>query len=175
MAAANTEILANYREQKKSLEKLAATARKQMQARLTELLVEAASIHVDYRNDFGEIPELPGTVKTFTVTDGKKKPEAPTTDAVVTGKKIGGLRRSLNAAIKNGDTARANELATQIKELGGTVDLDNDNAGAGEPAAELTAEAVPQVDRGADEVEGIEAEQPPAAAAGVETAEEAWI
>jgi hypothetical protein len=129
--AANAEVLANYREQKKNLEKLATTARKQMQTRYSELLVEAAGIQADYKNDFGVNPDVPAAVKTFTLSDGKKKPDsaAPASEAVVNGKKVGGLRRSLNAAVKNGDTARANELATQIKELGGTVELQ-----AGEPA-----------------------------------------
>ena len=173
MAAANADVLANYRDQKKNLEKLAATARKQMQVRFTELLAEAASIQADFKNDFGANPELPATVRTFTLSDGKKKPEttAPASDALVTGKKIGGLRRSLKAAIKNGETARVNELATRIKELGGTVDLDDETAGAAEPAAK----AAPQLDRGADEAEEVEAEQPVAAAAGAESVDEAWI
>ena len=133
MAAANAEVLANYREQKKNLEKLATTARKQMQTRYSELLVEAAGIQADYKNDFGVNPDLPAAVKTFTLSDGKKKPDAaaPASEAVVNGKKVGGLRRSLNAAVKNGDTARAAELTTQIKALGGTVEPE-----AGEPATD---------------------------------------
>jgi hypothetical protein len=141
--AANAEVLANYREQKKNLEKLATTARKQMQTRYSELLVEAAGIQADYKNDFGVNPDLPAAVKTFTLSDGKKKPDvaAPASEAVVNGKKVGGLRRSLNAAVKNGDVARANELATQIKELGGTVELQ-----AGEPAADPAEEDLSEIE-----------------------------
>ena len=178
MAAANADVLVNYREQKKNLEKLATTARKQMQARLTELLAEAASIQSDFKNDFGANPELPASVKTFTLSDGKKKSDAlaPATDAMVAGKKIGGLRRSLKAAIRNGETARADELATQIKELGGTVDLDSEN---GAPA-EVAADPIPQASAGdvADggNIEEIEPEQLAAAVAGPsEDAQEAWI
>ena len=177
MAAANADVLVNYREQKKNLEKLATTARKQMQARLTELLAEAASIQSDFKNDFGANPELPASVKTFTLSDGKKKPDAaaPATDAMVAGKKIGGLRRSLKAAIRNGETARAGELATQIKELGGTVDLDSENEN-GAPA-ELAADPIPQASAGdAASIEEIEPEQLAAAvAAPGEDAQEAWI
>jgi hypothetical protein len=177
MAAANADVLVNYREQKKNLEKLATTARKQMQARLTELLAEAASIQSDFKNDFGANPELPASVKTFTLSDGKKKSDAlaPATDAMVAGKKIGGLRRSLKAAIRNGETARAGELATQIKELGGTVDLDSENEN-GAPA-ELAADPIPQASAGdAASIEEIEPEQLAAAvAAPGEDAQEAWI
>jgi len=177
MAAANADVLVNYREQKKNLEKLATTARKQMQARLTELLAEAASIQSDFKNDFGANPELPASVKTFTLSDGKKKSDAlvPATDAMVAGKKIGGLRRSLKAAIRNGETARAGELATQIKELGGTVDLDSENE-HGAPA-EVAADPIPQASAGdAASIEEIEPEQLAAAvAAPGEDAQEAWI
>jgi hypothetical protein len=180
MAAANADVLVNYREQKKNLEKLATTARKQMQARLTELLAEAASIQSDFKNDFGANPELPASVKTFTLSDGKKKSDAlaPATDAMVAGKKIGGLRRSLKAAIRNGETARAGELATQIKELGGTLDLASENE-SGAPT-EVVADPIPQASAGdvADggNIEEIEPEQLAAAVAGPsEDAQEAWI
>ena len=63
MAAANADVLVNYREQKKNLEKLATTARKQMQGRFTELLAEAASIQADFKNDFGANPELPANAR----------------------------------------------------------------------------------------------------------------
>ena len=54
-------------------------------------------------------------MKTFTVGENKK-PAA--TDAQATGKKIGGLRRSLNAAIKKNDSLRAIELTKQLEALG---------------------------------------------------------
>jgi hypothetical protein len=97
---------------------------------------------------------------------------------MVAGKKIGGLRRSLKAAIRNGETARAGELATQIKELGGTVDLDNETE-HGAPA-EVAADPIPQASAGdvgdAGNIEEIEPEQLAAAVAGPsEDAQEAWI
>src|ERR1039457_6738629 len=88
-AATATDVLANYRDSKKNLDKLATAARKQMQARFTELLAEAAGIQADFKNDFGVNPELPATVKTFTLGDKKK---AEPTDAVANGKKVGGVR-----------------------------------------------------------------------------------
>ena len=162
MAAANAEVLANYREQKKNLEKLATTARKQMQTRYSELLVEAAGIQADYKNDFGVNPDVPAAVKTFTLSDSKKKPEtaAPASEAVVNGKKIGGLRRSLNAATKKGETARALELATQIQALGGTIEPQ-----AGEPA----------VDPAEEDLSELDAPPPPVTNAGDPEANENWI
>jgi hypothetical protein len=114
-AATAVDVLANYRDSKKNLDKLAAAARKQMQARFTELLAEAAGIQADFKNDFGVNPELPATVKTFTL--GEKKKTAPTV-AVANGKKIGGLRRSLAAAIKNGETARVTQISIALAALG---------------------------------------------------------
>jgi hypothetical protein len=114
-----------------------------MQTRYSELLVEAAGIQADYKNDFGANPDLPAAVKTFTLSDGKKKPDAaaPASEAVVNGKKVGGLRRSLNAAVKNGDAARAAELTTQIKALGGTVEPQ-----AGEPAGDPAEEDLSEIE-----------------------------
>src|ERR1035438_6272379 len=112
-AATAVEVLASYRDQKKNLDKLATAARKQMQLRFTELLVEAAGIQADFKNDFGVNPDLPAAVKAFTL--GKK---TEPTDAVANGKKIGGLRRSLTAAIKNGETARIAEVTAQLAALG---------------------------------------------------------
>jgi hypothetical protein len=86
-----------------------------MQSRFTELLVEAAGIQNEFKASFGTNPEVPGVVKTFTITD-KKKPAA--TAAEQNGKKVGGLRRSLAAAIKNGDTAKVTEVSAQLTALG---------------------------------------------------------
>ena len=129
-AATNTEVLANYREQKKTLEGLAIKARKQMQVRFTELLAEAASIMADYKTDFGVNPDVPATVKTFTLSDGKKKTTepVPATPAVTAnGPKIGGLRRSLAAAIKNDDAAKIAEVTAQLAAFGVDVTAVADN------------------------------------------------
>src|SRR3954454_16842880 len=95
------DVITDYREQKKKLDQLAAAARKQMQARYTALLTEAGEIQREFKSAFGANPDLPGPVRTFAVCDDKKP---VSTDAQTTGKKIGGLRRSLNAAIKNNDS-----------------------------------------------------------------------
>jgi hypothetical protein len=115
MSTTTTDILTEYREQKKKIDQLAAAARKQMQSRYTALLTEAAELQGEFKTHFGASPELPGTVKTFTVGENKK-PTA--TDAQATGKKIGGLRRSLNAALKKGDIDRSREIASQLTALG---------------------------------------------------------
>jgi hypothetical protein len=132
-AATATDVLATYRDSKKNLDKLAGAARKQMQARFTELLVEAAGIQADFKNDFGVNPELPGTVKSFTL--GTKKKAEPT-DAVANGKKIGGLRRSLAAAVKNGETERIAEITAQLAAFGVDVAAAADNSA---PAPALAA------------------------------------
>ena len=111
----NLDVITDYREQKKKLDQLAAAARKQMQARYTALLTEAGEIQGEFKSAFGTNPDLPATVKTFTVGENKKP---ASTDAQATGKKIGGLRRSLNAAIKKNDSLRAIELTKQLEALG---------------------------------------------------------
>ena len=153
-AATATDVLANYRDSKKNLDKLATAARKQMQARFTELLAEAAGIQADFKNDFGVNPELPATVKTFTL--GEKKKAEPT-DAVANGKKIGGLRRSLTAAIKNGETTRIAEISAQLAALG--IDVAAPEAPAPAPKPTPVAAAEPEGDdeengSGADPVDG---------------------
>jgi hypothetical protein len=166
--ATSSDVLASYRDQKKQLDKLAVTARKQMQARMTELLTEAAGIQADFKADFGVNPELPACVKTFTLSDGKKKDE-PASDTAANGKKIGGLRRSLSAAVKKGDTTRAIELATQIRELGGTVELDANGgtapvaAPAEDPGEPAEVDEAPETEEvpAAEEVEGTEGEAAP--------------
>ena len=111
----NVDVIKDYREQKKKLDQLAAAARRQMQARYLDLVIEAAEVQGEFKSAFGTNPDLPTTVKTFTVGENKK-PAA--TDAQATGKKIGGLRRSLNAAIKKNDSLRAIELTKQLEALG---------------------------------------------------------
>jgi hypothetical protein len=153
-AATATDVLANYRDSKKNLDKLATAARKQMQARFTELLAEAAGIQADFKNDFGVNPELPATVKTFTLGEKKK---ADPTDAVANGKKVGGLRRSLTAAIKNGETTRIAEISAQLAALG--IDVAAPEAPAPAPKPTPVAAAEPEGDDeengpGADPVDG---------------------
>lgn len=113
--AINTDVLADFRESKKKLEALEAAARKQMQGRYLALLTEAADILVEYKASFGKPPELPGTVKAFTL--GVRQKPAPS-ETASKGKKIGGLRRSLNAAIKRGDTAKIAEVENQLLTFG---------------------------------------------------------
>ena len=153
-AATATDVLANYRDSKKNLDKLATAARKQLQARFTELLAEAAGIQADFKNDFGVNPELPATVKTFTLGEKKK---ADPTDAVANGKKVGGLRRSLTAAIKNGETTRIAEISAQLAALG--IDVAAPEAPAPAPKPTPVAAAEPEGDDeengpGADPVDG---------------------
>lgn len=132
MTQTNTEVIAAYRDQKKKMESLADTARNQMQARYTELLTEAATLQVEFKADFNATPALPPTVKSFSVGEAKR-PE-PTENASL-GKKIGGLRRSFNSAVKKGDHARASEIAGQIRALGITFDWSPDTVPV-PPAAE---------------------------------------
>ena len=110
-------VLADYRDSKKKLEALAAAARKQMQARYLALLIEASELQTEFKQSFGVNPDLPAGVKTFSIGS---QPKAPT-PAESNGKKIGGLKRSLAAAIKNGATVRAMEITKQLAALG--VDL----------------------------------------------------
>jgi hypothetical protein len=109
------DVITEYREQKQKLERLATAARKQMQAKYLNLLMDAATLQREFKSAFGATPDLPGSVRTFALCDDGK-PAA--TDAVATGKKIGGLRRSLNAAIKNNDSGKAIELTRQLEALG---------------------------------------------------------
>jgi hypothetical protein len=115
-----TDVIAEDRAKKKDLEKTANTARKQMQARFTELLAEAASIQADFRNDFGANPDLPVAVRTFTIT-GKK---IQLTEAEQNGRKVGKLRRGLTAALKHRETARVLEVTGQLKALWIDVAID---------------------------------------------------
>lgn len=147
MGNTNTDVLAEYREQKKSLEKLVAGAKKAAQGRYVELLTEAATIQKTFKEDFGTNPDLPPTVKTFTVNvDGNgKKPAAEPAAETSDGRKIGGLKRSLNSAIAKGDAPRVAELSKQLAELGVTVGTP---APAETPAveAEEAVEAEPAVE-----------------------------
>jgi hypothetical protein len=150
-AATATDVLAAYRDSKKNLDKLAGAARKQMQARFTELLVEAAGIQADFKNDFGKNPDLPSMVKAFTLGD-KKKPES--TDAVAIGKKIGGLRRSLASAVKNGDDAKIADLTAQLAGFGVDVATATDNP-APAPATAQAPESDSESDSDDDNDNGL--------------------
>jgi hypothetical protein len=92
-----------------------------MQERYTVLLAEAATIRSEFYANFGTYPTLPSTVKAFAVGSSSATKKPPT-EAMTTGKMIGGLRRSLNAAIKRGDTAKTAQITKQLATLGvGTV------------------------------------------------------
>jgi len=111
------DIISQYRESKKLVEQLAVAARDQMQARYSALLTEAAGILAEFKASFGEVPTLPSGVKMFTPgAVEQKKPKQ--VKAPTPGKKIGGLRRSLAAAIKNHDGARVDEVTKQLAALG---------------------------------------------------------
>lgn len=154
-------VIADYREQKAKLDKLAKDAKKVLQARYTELLVEAAGIQSNFKLDFGVTPDLPASVKTFTLGDGKKKP-ANSTEAVDNGKKIGGLRRSLNAVIRNRENAadagqpteeldaRIEELKAALKAAGADVKVPEPKTQP-EPEAEETPESESKVPEEAED------------------------
>jgi hypothetical protein len=112
------DVLSAYREQKQKMGQLEEAARAQMQARYAGLLSEAAEIQTEFKTSFGASPALPPCVKTFTLapTEDKKKPEQ--SEAAAKGKKIGGLKRSLTAAIKKGDKAKQADLIQQLAALG---------------------------------------------------------
>ena len=114
----NIETLQAYREQKQRMEQLAEQARSGMQAQYTGLLATAAEIQAEFKLNFGASPELPPCVKTFTLApvEGKTKPVQ--SEAAAKGKKIGGLKRSLTAAIKKGDKAKQADLIQQLAALG---------------------------------------------------------
>jgi ABC-type sugar transport system substrate-binding protein len=114
----NIETLQAYREQKHKTEQLAEAARAGLQSQYTGLLSTAAEIQMEFKADFGASPELPLCVKTFTLvpTEDKKKPEQ--SEAAAKGKKIGGLKRSLTAAMKKGDKAKQADLIQQLAALG---------------------------------------------------------
>ena len=130
------ETINNYREQKKKLEQLAAAARKEMQGRYIALLAEAADILTEYKASFDAAPDLPAGIKAFTLASpGERKPEQSEASSI--GKKIGGLRRSLAAAIKNQDGARVEEVSKQLAALG----IDTGMSAAPAPPVEAPAEA----------------------------------
>ena len=111
----DTNTIAEYREQKQKMDALKIQARKEMQGRYLDLLNEAAAIQRDFKADFGEAPEVPSGVK-FTLCStvpAPKKPPKP-------GFKIGGLRRSLAAAIKKHDEPSVDRIVKQLAELGVT-------------------------------------------------------
>ena len=113
----NVDIISQYRESKKQVEQLAIAAREQMQARYVALLTDAADIQAEFKASFGEMPTLPVGVKVFTpgAVEQKKPKQAKQPSP---GMKIGGLRRSLAAAIKNHDAARVDEITKQLAALG---------------------------------------------------------
>ena len=134
MATANTPVLADYREQKKRLDKLANEARKQLQSRYVELLNEAAGIQTEFKENFGENPALPACVRSFSLADNGKKKDAVEPNL---GKKIGGLRRSLNAAIKHKDLDRIAELTSALAALGVSIEDTAPDSVGEEPAEEV--------------------------------------
>lgn len=113
------DVLAAYREHKQKAEQLMAEARTQLQARYNAALAEAAQVQAEFKTNFNELPALPPIVKTFTLakTD-QPKPAATQSEAAARGKKIGGLRRSLNAAVRKQDTAKVQSISLELKALG---------------------------------------------------------
>jgi hypothetical protein len=128
----DASIIAEYRDTKTRLESLANTARQHMQLRFNQLLEESASIWAEFHESFDTYLDLPPQVAAITFSGGAKAAETP--DQVAQGKKIGGLRRSLNAAIKRQDEARITEVSAQLKALG--VDVDVSTPVVAEPAPE---------------------------------------
>ena len=125
----NIEVIAEYREQKQKMGALEIQARKEMQDRYTDLLNEAAQLQRDFKADFGSNPEPPSGVK-FTLTSAA--PVVATPKPI--GFKIGGLRRSLAAAIKRQDGAGVDRIVKQLADLGVT---DTGLAPAPAPSAEV--------------------------------------
>jgi hypothetical protein len=123
--AQNETIITDYREAKKKAEQLAVAARKQMQGKYLALLTEAADILRDFKDSFRETPTLPTGVKAFTLGEGKKNASADAPDGGI-GHKIGGLRRSLAAAMKKGDKARQEVLIRQLASLGADMSIHAD-------------------------------------------------
>jgi hypothetical protein len=114
----NIDVLSAYREQKQKMGQLAEAARVQMLARYASLLAEAAEIQAEFKSSFGESPVLPPEVKTFTLAPAEGKTKPAQSEAAAKGKKIGGLKRSLTAAIKKGDKAKQADLIQQLAALG---------------------------------------------------------
>ena len=112
----NIEVIAEYREQKQKMEALEIQARKEMQDRYSLLLTEAGEIQRELKASFGVNPELPSGVKLFALCSAVPVAAAPKKP----GFKIGGLRRSLAAAIKKQDGAKVDEIVKQLAELGVT-------------------------------------------------------
>jgi len=122
----NIETLQAYREQKHKTEQLAEAARAGLQSQYTGLLSTAAEIQKEFKADFGETPVLPPCVKTFTLVPVEGKTKPPQSEAAAKGKKIGGLRRSLTAAMKKGDKAKQEELVRQLAGLGADMSMHAD-------------------------------------------------
>ena len=120
----NVEGLVEFRELKKRLEQASAAARTQMQTRYAGLLTEAAQIQVEFKSSFGISAQLPAGVKTFTLVPAEGKKKSEQSEAAAKGKKIGGLKRSLTAAIKKGDKAKQADLIQQLAALGTLVFAD---------------------------------------------------
>ena len=114
----NIAVIAEYREQKQKTEALAVAARKQMQAQYRDLLSEAAGLQKDFKDHFGATPELPDGVEAFTLGAAAPAVKRAQTASAAVGKKIGGLRRSLSAAIKHGEQGRIAEVVSQLAAMG---------------------------------------------------------
>ena len=106
------QVLHEYREQKQKTEVLADAARKQMQDRYAELVAELSTVMNAFREMFG--------VEINTVAETPIE----ATPSPSNGKKIGGLRRSLNAATRKGDAARVEAVKAELRALGVDVDVD---------------------------------------------------
>ena len=103
-----------YRLKKHEVEELAAVAREAMQSRFTELLLESAGLFAEYQTHFGDTLSVPECISAFDVRSEKSKTEA-------IGPKVGGLRRSLKAAIKRADQPRIDAITAQLEALGVAV------------------------------------------------------
>ncbi len=127
------KVVEDYIEAKKQTEALAAEARQQMQVHFGELLKEASMVAQQFTEHFGVPPVCPAGV-TF---NGQTAPEAPgaleeANEQTAIGPKIGGLRRSLTAAIKRGDAEAIAKAKERLKALG-VVELKAEAAAAAVP------------------------------------------
>ena len=98
----NVETIAEYRAMKQKVEALAAAAREQMKLRYAELLAEKEQLEVEFSQMFGE------NLAAETVRPADT-PAGPV---------IGGLRRSLKAALNHRDIARYTQIAGKLADLG---------------------------------------------------------
>jgi hypothetical protein len=149
VAITASDTISEYREHKKKIEELAAAARQSMQHSYSSLLTEAACLYADFRSEFGDVLDLPPSVKVFEIAVASNGDQS-TPEPDGNGKKIGGLRRSLKAAIKNGDPIRIQSAVSALKALGVTVETPDLTP----PAPSVDPEAARKIEETPFTVEG---------------------